>query len=83
MSLGFAMFGKALVLSLWLFLVERWDAFRKRRADRGLLLRQNQQGVYVVSDWTTKVSAAARLIRNANYALMVLIWIVVLWFSVR
>jgi len=80
MSLGFVMFGKALVLALWLCLVERWEAFRK---GRGLPLRQNRRGVYVVSDWTTKVNAAARLIRNVNYALMVLIWIVVLWFSVR
>lgn len=80
MSLGFVMFGKALLLALWLFLVERWEAFRKGRT---LLLKQNRQGVYVVKDWTAKVNAAARFIRNANYALMVLIWIVVLWFSVR
>lgn len=61
MSLGIAMFGKALVLGAWVFIVSRWDAYRQRRMARGLSLKQNRQGVYEVSDWTLKVNRAARV----------------------
>lgn len=79
MSLGFTMFCKALVLTLWSFLVDGWEAYRKRRTERGLPLKQGRNGVYVVSDWTLWVNATARGIRNASFALVVVLTVGFYW----
>lgn len=60
MSIGFIMFGKALILSIWGGIVESWFAYRKRRAVEGLPLRKNAQGVYVPRDWAADVEAFVR-----------------------
>lgn len=59
MSIGVVMFFKALVMAVLVAIGEAWKAFRKRREERGLPLRKNRQGVYVVSDWAAKLERAA------------------------
>lgn len=54
MSIGLVMFGKGLVIGLFAVFATWWAAFRKRRTERGLPLKQNRNGVYEVSDWAAK-----------------------------
>lgn len=54
------MFGKALILAICGAIGDAWIRFRKRRAERGLPLRQNKDGVYVPDDWAAKVEGVAR-----------------------
>jgi hypothetical protein len=79
-GIGVVMFGKALVLALWLFIVDRWNAYR---ASRVLTLRQNRQGVFVANDWTATVNNAFRYARNTIYVVMVLWWIVLAYLLTR
>lgn len=73
-GIGAVMFGKALVLAVWVVLVECWQAYRKRRIDEGLPLKKNRKGVYVVSDWTAKVDAFAVATRKTVLAIGGLYW---------
>ena len=59
-GIGLVMFGKALIVTLWAIAAELWQAYRKRRIDAGLPLKQGAGGVYRVSDWTIRVDTAAR-----------------------
>lgn len=58
--LTLVMFGKALILAICGAIGDAWINFRKRRAERGLPLRQNKDGVYVPDDWAAKVEALAQ-----------------------
>jgi hypothetical protein len=62
LSLGWLVFFKALVVTLWAATVEVWQAFRKRRAEMGLPLRQDRTGVYVPRDWAETVERTVRTI---------------------
>lgn len=58
--LTLVMFGKVLILAICGAIGDAWIAFRKRRAERGLPLKQNKDGVYVPNDWAAKVEVVAR-----------------------
>lgn len=51
MDLGEVMFWKALALALLGVAGERWYAFKRRRAERGIELKQSKDGVYRPDDW--------------------------------
>lgn len=70
MSIGWVMFGKALVLAIAVAIGERWKAFRLARREAGLPLRKNRQGVYVVFDWTHYVERAAFNLWNGYLLLL-------------
>lgn len=69
--LGWVMFGKAIVVALWLVVVERWTAFRRARRENGLPMKQRRDGVYVVSDWTSLIERAFALGRDAFFWLWI------------
>lgn len=69
------MFWKAVVVAVWVAIVARWTAFRKRRQREGLpLVRNKRTGVYEVSDWTETVERGAIWSRNAIYGLVLVWW---------
>lgn len=75
MSIGLVMFWKAVVVTLWAVAVERWDAFRQKRAGEGLPLKLNRKtGVYQVRDWTAGVNKAGRVFRNTVYSITLVLW---------
>lgn len=74
--LTLVMFGKALILAICGAIGDAWIRFRKRRAERGLPLRQNKDGVYVPDDWAAKVEGVAR--GTWDFVLVVgVIWMVI------
>ena len=74
------MFGKGLLVALWLFVVDRWEAYR---ASRTITLRANKHGVFVARDWTMRVNVICRYVRNAVYMMMFATWIVLAYFLTR
>lgn len=75
MGIGAVMFGKAIVIAVWIIIVERWDAYRKRRHETGLPLKQNRKtGVYEVSDWTVWINRTFLAGKYLIFALGLLWW---------
>lgn len=75
-SIGWVIFWKCVVVGVWAGIAARWAAYRKRRHEEGLSLKQNRDGVYVVSDWTRHVDTGAIWIRNAVYGFTFALWTV-------
>lgn len=59
MSIGWVMFGKSVAMAIVLAIGAWWKSFRAKRKARGLPMRQNRQGVYVVFDWANYVERFA------------------------
>lgn len=74
MDVGWILFWKCIVVAVWIAIVDRWQAYRKKRRDEGLPLRKNANGVYEVHDWTEHVDTTARWLRNACYGLVLAFW---------
>ena len=51
MDLGEVMFWKAIVLAVMGIAGERWYSFKRRRAERGIELKQGLDGVYRPDNW--------------------------------
>lgn len=62
MSIGWVLFFKSIVVAIWAAIVESWDAFRQRRAEKGIPLRLNRRGVYEARDWAATVENVVRFI---------------------
>lgn len=78
MSIGWIIFWKSVVLAVFAALLERWTAFREKRAKQGLPLRYSRKkGRYVVFDWTAYAERFARALRTALY-LMAGFWVAIL-----
>lgn len=75
------MFGKAVVLALWVAIIGGWSAFKKRRAEAGLPLKKNRRtGVYQVDDWPEKVDRTFRFGRNTLFAVLYAWWAFLLYY---
>ena len=75
LGIGWVMFGKAIVVAVWVVIVERWQAYRRRRRQDGLPLKYSRKhGIYVVSDWTANVDRGAVWMRNSAYAIGFILW---------
>ena len=75
LSIGWVMFWKAVVVAVWILIVERWASFRKRRRDDGLPLKLNRRtGAYEVRDWTGNVDRSVLFLRNCIYAVGLTLW---------
>ena len=75
MSIGWIMFWKAVVVAVWIVIVERWVAFRRRRQQEGLPMRYSKRSdSYVVHDWTDWVNTAFRWGKYAFFAFALAIW---------
>jgi hypothetical protein len=77
-SLGVMMFGKALIVAVWGGIASAWASFRKERAERGIPLKQDKNGVYVPNDWAAKVEGAARFIGRAFMTMIYIEWVVLI-----
>lgn len=76
MSIGWIMFWKAVVVAVWIVIVERWVAFRRRRQQEGLPMRYSRRSdSYVVHDWTDWVNTAFRWGKYAFFAYAAYIWV--------
>ena len=60
LSIGWVMFGKAVVLAIWIAAVECWRSFKRRRIENGLPMRRNRDGVYVPDDRIERLEKWAR-----------------------
>ena len=85
LSLGWVVFWKAVVVALFGAATEAWFDFRKKRAQQGLPLRQDENGVYVPYDWAEKVELAIRFagrcIMNATAVAAAIL--LAIWFYVK
>ena len=56
MDLGEVMFWKAIVLAIGVLIAERWYAFKKKRNDYGIPLKQDAKtGTYKPDDWPERL----------------------------
>lgn len=73
-GIGIIMFWKAVIVTLWVAILHRWNAYKQGKTKRGLQLSRNRKGVYVVRDWTSQVDFAFRVGRRALYVMVFAWW---------
>ena len=77
MSIGWVMFGKAIVLALWAVIAERWQAAKKRAATN--LVLDPATGRYVPDDRLVRIEKWLRRAFYAGLAVMVVVAAGVFW----